>query len=337
MAYGYVEPWKGYLDDSAEELDFSKPMAKELPEKFADATKPHEAAVTASQIPRINFHLDPETLEENFGITWKAQDAPGASSPLQEEGETGYAAGSGGVPVFGYDAQSPKPVRLRNFVLRFDDYVKLDSHQDTAESLLSLRKLALPWKDPRAMLHWRLTQTETTELRKHILIRERLDWKRGVSIRMSPPPVREYYTSLVVGRGEHEKVTRGPTTNTGMERVISGILLPPRPVLMVLPGLTDMLCVIEGIKYEITRLDPKGNARAATVTLDLMQYPGGKLEAVVPIGDVFPKNALPDIRKEVTYAFVTLTIQDSSKMTPNPQMRQEVTPLTRSEYANLRR
>jgi len=334
MAYGYIELWKGYLDDSEGYLDFSKAMPHERPEKFADASKPHETAVRAADIPRVYFHLDPEMLEENFGVKWKEAKSDGTILAKGTDEEKGEGDVGGGM-FFGYEAESPRPTRLRDFVLRFDDYVKQSNHQDTAESIRSLRRLALPWKDPRAMLHWTRTQTIYKELRKYILIKE-VTRQEPLPFKISDTPADPvtYIDPVTLDRGTTPKprITNGPVEVTNGERVLSEVLLPPRPVVVVLPGLTDILCVIEGLEYEVTRLDSEGRVRAATVTLDLVQHPGGTLEADVPIETIFPNAVTSKTRTELTYSLVTLTSRDNAgKITG----RDKVTPLTSVEYTNL--
>jgi hypothetical protein len=334
MGYGYIEPWQGYLDESKEFLDFSRPMPGERPEKFEDARKPHERAVKEAQLPRVYFHLDPESLEENFGVRWEEGKTEGVVLAKGTDEEAGEGDIGGGMYI-GYEAAAPKPMRLRNFTLRFDDYVKGSTDQDTAESIRLLRRLALPWKDPRALLHWTRFQTMYKELRKYILVKE-VTRQEPLPFKISDTPADPvtYIDPVVIARGTSPKqrIVNGPVEIRGGERVLSEVFLPPRPVVMTLPGLLDFVCVIEGLEYEITRLDAEGRIRAATVTLDLVQFTGSTLEEDIPIETIFPNAVTPDTRTEIQYALVTLTSRDNEgKITG----RTKVTPLTSVEYANL--
>lgn len=329
MASGYIQLWGGYLDDSEGYIDFSTPMPHETPAQFEDSAPRHKQKVEEAELPRVYFHLDPESLDENVGVRWKDSAGKGAAPSEAAGGEGGV----GGGQLFGYSAEDPKLARMRGFKLRFDDYIKLDAHQSTEESIRLLRKMALPWTDIRAMIHVTRTQVIYKTLHKSILIKE-VARQAPLPFKIAAAATRVTYIDPVILKNIERPTTvvNGPVEIESKGRVISPVKLPPRPVEMVLPGLSDMLCVIEKFDYEITRLDSKGVSRAATVTLDLVQYPGGTLENVVSIGDIYPNALSAERREEVKYVLMTLVSRDDGGKIIG---RKSSRPITAKEFASL--
>ena len=291
MPIGKIERWDEYIGVAA-----------------GLQTVTDEANSLDALMPPVYFHIDPEELNVDYGYKWSADAKGGGGNQFVVEDEDVADPTDLAIP---HKQKANTGVIISGLNLRFDDFIgPPPGGLSTEDSIKALHNMACPFDDIRDTLQIFKKYKKTATATIVFILQEAKKVLKSPSVSAGTYTVpgstatpssitRSSETGEIDDKGkvrywvkqadrydhyynDNKKILI--STNTKLVHV-EGKLAPHPLVLNLGWPMSNFVCVITKMKYNITRMDLGGMVKAATVTLTLEEYDRQTLRAATEISD----------------------------------------------------